>query len=247
VKIRALAVFSLLAVISDGAFPQTRTLPVFEVASIKRDAAEAGSFIRFLPGGRLSAMSWVKQLIQVAYGVEDYQVSGGPAWVGSERYTIEAKAENASASKGELTAMLRSLLMERFKLVVREESKEFPVFELVVDKGGPPRLRPLKDGEASLCARDNSFVCGMRTIGQLAKALQYPAGRPVIDQTGIDGQFDILLDFDTYSSRGQTPPADYDKPSMGKALQEQLGLRLESRKSTLKVIVVESIQRPTEN
>ena len=151
-------------------------------------------------------MSWVKQLIQVAYGLEDYQVSGGPGWLASDRYEIEAKARNANAGKSQMTLMLRSLLADRFKLQFRQEVKETPVFALMVDKNGP-KLRPLKEGEASRCGRDNSFMCGIRTTAQLAKSLQYAEGRPVLDKTGLDGNFDVLLDFDTYSIRGQTSSA----------------------------------------
>src|ERR1039457_3051481 len=94
----------------------TQSTPAFEVASVKPSAITAGSWVRFLPGGRLSAASWLKQLIQIAYGVEDYQVSGGPSWLTSQWYEIEAKAANASADRSEMTAMLRSLIEERFKL-----------------------------------------------------------------------------------------------------------------------------------
>jgi uncharacterized protein (TIGR03435 family) len=72
-------------------------------------------------------------------------------------------------------------------------------------------------------------------------------GRPVLDKTGISGRFDVLLDFDVYSVRGQTPPPDFDKPSLEKALQEQLGLKLESQKLPMPVLIVESVQRPTQN
>ena len=246
VAMRAFLIVSLFALVSRGAFAQTATAPAFEVASIKRSDMQAGSWIRYLAGGRLSAMSWIKQLIQVAYGVEDYQVSGGPGWLTSDRYVIEAKAESADAGKTEMNMMLQSLLADRFKLKLRRETKDFDVYALVVDKSGP-KLRPLKDGEASGCGRDNSFMCGITTVAQLAKMLQYTVGRPVLDKTGLDGRFDVLLDFDTYSSRGQTPPPDYDKPSLSTALREQLGLRLEPRKETFPMLVVETVQRPTEN
>ena len=148
--------------------------------------------------------------------------------------------------KSQMTLMLRSLLADRFRLQFRQEVKEIPVFALMVDKNGP-KLRPLKEGEASRCGRDNSFMCGIRTTAQLAKSLQYAEGRPVLDKSGLDGNFDVLLDFDTYSIRGQTPPPDYDKPSLVRALHEQLGLRLEPQKASFPMLVVESVRRPTEN
>src|SRR5215467_311661 len=98
--------------------------PAFEVASIKPSAVTAGSRIGFLPGGRLSATSWVQQLIQVAYGVEDYQVVGGPKWLTSDWYDIEAKAGSAPADRTQMNAMLKSLLTDRFALRLRKERKD---------------------------------------------------------------------------------------------------------------------------
>jgi uncharacterized protein (TIGR03435 family) len=242
---RAFGVAGLLLLVS-GANPQSATTPVFEVASVKFSDRQAGSWFRFLPGGRLSATSWIKQAIQVAWGVEDYQVSGGPAWLSSDWYDIEAKAASADATKVDMTLMLRSLLTDRFKLRFHQETKEFSVFNLVVDKSGP-KLAPLKDGEKSGCTGTNSNVCGMRTTAQLANNLHHAVGGPVFDKTGIEGNFDILLLFDVYSIRGQTPPAGYDQPSLYTALPQQLGLRLEQQKSSMPVIVVDSIQRPSEN
>ena len=197
---RAFSVITQFVFVASSIFPQTPVVPAFEVASIKPSAMPSGSWIRFTPGGRLSAMSWVKQLIQIAYSVEDYQVSGGPEWITSDRYDIEAKAENADSSKSEMLVMLQSLLADRFKLRIRNEIKGFSVYHLVVEKKGFLG-RPLKDGEVSRCGRDNSFACGFTTIAQLAKVLQYFTGRPVLDRTGVDGSFDLLLDFDTFSSR----------------------------------------------
>lgn len=235
-----------LLLFASGANPQSATVPAFEVASVKFSDRQAGSWVRFLPGGRLSATSWIKQVIQIAWGVQDYQVSGGPAWLGSDWYDIEAKAASADATKEDMTLMLRSLLTDRFKLRFHQETKEFSAWNLLVDKNGP-KLRALKDGENSSCTRTNSNVCGMRTMTQLANNLHYTVGGPVFDKTGIEGNFDILLLFDVYSIRGQTPPADYDQPSLYTALPQQLGLRLEQQKNSMPVIVIDGIQRPSEN
>ena len=238
---RAFFVISLPAFFAIAAFPQTATPLAFEVASVKLSDMPAGSWFRFLPGGRLSAMSWIKQVIQVAYGVEDYQVTGGPGWLSTDRYDIEAKAENGAAGKPEMAVVLQSLLADRFQLKFRRERREISVYDLVVDKSGT-RVRPLKEGEASACRNDNSFSCGITNPTQLAKSLRHFAGRPVLDKTGLDGKFDLLLNFD--SSPNQ---ADADKPSLFQALQQQLGLRLEPRKASLPVLAIESIQRPSEN
>jgi uncharacterized protein (TIGR03435 family) len=218
----------------------------FDVASIRPSSNDAGSYLRFLPGGRFSAETWIKQLIQVAYGVEDYQVTGGPAWLGTDRYFIEAKTDKTDASKQEMTAMLKSLLADRFKLKVRQEMRDFDVYDLVLDKGGW-KLKPMAKGEDFHCTRDNTFVCGITNPAQLANALKNILRRPVMDKTGIDGRYEVLLDFDNYEFSGGTPPPDYNKPSLENALEEQLGLKLVKAKEALPVYVVESIERPTDN
>jgi uncharacterized protein (TIGR03435 family) len=223
--------------------------PRFEVASVRQSDVTAGSWCRFLPGGRLDALSWIRQLIQIAYGVEDYQVTGGPAWLGTQWYEIQAKAPNPDADKAEMSLMLQNLLSDRFRLQFRRDTVEIPVFALVLDKGdkGEFKLKPLAEGEPSHCGRDNSFVCGIRTTADLARSLKYIVGRPVFDQTNVDGRYDILLDFDVYAILNRMPPPDWNKPSLEAALAEQLGLKLVPQKVTLPRIVVESIQRPTDN
>src|ERR1035437_7525422 len=229
-----------------AAFSQTTAAPAFDVASIRPSSEQAGSYMRFLPGGRLSGMSWIKQVIQIAYGVHDYQVMGGPEWLNTDRYYIEAKAEKTDATKEEMTTMLQTLLLDGFKVRVRQESREIPIYDLVVDKGGS-KLKPLVKGEPQPCVRGRDFVCGMTSPEQLALSLRYFAGRPVIDKTGLEGRYDVQLDFDMYSARGQTPPADYDKPSLEQALEDQLGLLMVPAKMAMPMYVVESISRPSEN
>jgi uncharacterized protein (TIGR03435 family) len=176
-------------------------------------------------------------------------VSGGPAWLGTQWYEIQAKAPNQDAGKAEMSLILRSPLADRFKLQLRRDTVAIPVFALVINKGdkGGFKLMPLKEGEASHCGRDNSFACGLRTTADLAKSLQYIVKRPVLDQTNVDGRFDLLLDFDVYAFMDRTPPPDWNKPSLEAALAEQLGLKLVPQQTMLPRLVVESIQRPTEN
>jgi uncharacterized protein (TIGR03435 family) len=236
----------LLFCCSTFAQAPTDKRPEFEVASIKPDPRTAGSWVRFLPGGRLDASSWIKQVIQIAYGVEDYQVIGGPGWIGTQWYNIDAKAPNTDADRAQMLPMLQSLLADRFQLKLRREEREFSVMALVTDKSGP-KLTPLKENEQSKCGRDNSYACGIHTTGDLAHQLKYIIGHPVFDETGITGRYDILLDFDVYTVSGRTPPADYDKPSLTTALRDQLGLRLEPKNVKLPVYVIESIERPSGN
>jgi uncharacterized protein (TIGR03435 family) len=241
---RALA----LACACSAAMGQTAASPSFDVASVKLSDVQAGSWCRFQPGGRLESVSWVKQLVQIAYGVEDYQVIGGPGWFTNDRYDIQAKAANPAADKAEMLAMLRSLLADRFNLKLHNETREFSVYHLTADRNGA-KLRPLKEGETQVCARGElrAFVCGLETVADLARAIQGVVHRPVFDKTGIKGRFDLFLDFDTYSETGRTPPPGFDRPSLAQALREELGLHLEAQKEPFPVLVIDSIERPTAN
>ncbi len=109
----------------------------------------------------------VLAMVQIAWGVEDYEVSGGPDWLTTDWYDIEAKAPGADAARPEMTLMLQFLLVGRFKLQLRHETKSLAVYELRAGKNGP-KLRPMQDGEASRCRWDNSFQCGIQTTAQLA-------------------------------------------------------------------------------
>jgi uncharacterized protein (TIGR03435 family) len=238
------AIVLLLA--SGGALAQTAN-PAFEVASVKPHSVASPHLFQFLPGGRFrAANTWIRYVILQAYDLKDYQVSGGPGWIGSDRYDIDAKAADPAAGEAQMRLMLRTLLADRFQLKIRQDVKEFSVYDLVVAKGGP-KIRALDDGGQSACRADNSVICGMQTMTQLADYLTRPAGQPVFDKTGIQGSYDLLLDFDTYEVRGLTAPPDYDKPTLAVALRDQLGLRLEPRKASLPVLAIDSIQRPSEN
>jgi uncharacterized protein (TIGR03435 family) len=238
----------ILLFLALSAFAQTAASPAFEVASIK--AHTSGGYMhmfQFQPGGRLHASNtWIVYAIEQAYDLKYYQVIGAPSWSTSDRYDIEAKAAASDATREQVCAMLQTLLADRCQLKFHRETKEFPVYNLVVGKSGS-RLRPLKPGERSQCTRDNSEACGTQTLEQLTQWLTSITGHPVFDRTGIEGTYDILLNFDVYEARSQPAPPGYDKPTLSTALADQLGLRLEATKAQLPVLVIESIQRPSDN
>jgi len=234
----------LLLVVST-AFGQTAAAPAFESASIHLSAKRFGSSLQYQLGS-LSAMTWPRQLIQAAYGVADYQVIGGPAWLASDRYDVEAKAANPNATKAEMNAMLQNLLAERFKLQFHRETRDIDVYDLVVDPSGP-KMKPLKDGEDFHCPADLSVVCGLTNPYQLAGFLRGVTEKPVFDKTGMTGRYNILLSFNVYAPKGKPSPKGYNKPLLEDALRDQLGLQLVPRKDTLPVLVVDSIERPSEN
>jgi uncharacterized protein (TIGR03435 family) len=241
-----------LFLLAAGACAQTTAPTAFEVASIKphTSSVDFRHMFQFLPGGRFRASNtWIKFVIQQAYDLQDYQVVGGPAWLSSDsRYDIDAKAPGENATKEQMRVMLQTLLVERCQLKVHNETREFAVYNLVAAKGGP-KLIPWKEGDPSRpCTRETAEMpCGMHTIGQVADWLKYIVGHPVFDRTGIEGSYDLMLNFDAYEARGQTAPPGYDKPTLTTALPDQLGLRLVATKAQLPVLVIESIQRPSDN
>ena len=237
--------FGIFLLVASSAFAQTASAPAFESASIHLSAKKFGSSLQYQPGS-LSAMTWPRQLIQAAYGVADYQVIGGPGWLTNERYDIEAKAANPDATKADINAMLQTLLADRFKLQFHRETKDIDVYDLVVDPNGS-KMKPLKDGEDFHCPPDPSVVCGLTNPFQLAGFLRAVTEKPVFDKTGITGRYNILLSFNVYAPKGKPSPAGYHKPLLEDTLRDQLGLQLVPRKDTLQVLVVDSIDRPSEN
>ena len=221
----------------------TAAEPQFEVASVKPSAPpprRAPAIYNPTRERFAIAAITTKSLIAYAYDVRDFQVSGGPSWVGSDEYDIVAKPEGEAGNE-RILAMARGLLAERFNLTLHHESKEMPVLALVVAKGGP-RLHPsvgtggpeVRGGRGRLVARKVTMAL---FAAQLAGRV---LGRPVLDRTGIAGEFDVDLQW--------TPDESRDLgPSIFTALQEQLGIKLESQKGSVDVLVVDHVERPSAN
>jgi len=255
---------------------QNATAPLtFEVASIKPSAPDAqGSGIQFMPGGGLRMTNiTLKQMITFAYGVQDFQVLGGPGWINSERYDVLAKPETSSdagdapMNAGKMTdeqfrtaqermrARLQPLLAERFQLASHRETKEQPVYALVVGKGGS-KLRVTKGGRRIGMTRGKITSEG-EPLPFLAQLLSNLLGRPVLDQTGLKGDFDFELNWTPEPGQlggpmkplaaEASPPPEENGPSLFTAIQEQLGLRLESTKGPVETIVIDRAERASEN
>jgi uncharacterized protein (TIGR03435 family) len=250
----------------------------FEVASIKRSAPDAkGFFLQIQPGGGLRATgATVKNLIALAYGLREFQISGGPRWADSDRFDINARAERSPASEtpaadplqmtaeqrqngSELRERVKSLLAERFQLAVHSESKEQDVYALVVAKNGP-KVREAKSESGHSIRGQRGSITGQGTTMQLLAAnLSNQIGSPVLDRTGLPGNYDFKLEWTSDLGRGsgsiggsaaeaEAPLAsDPEGPSVFTALQEQLGLRLERQKGSVKVLVIDRLEKPSEN
>jgi uncharacterized protein (TIGR03435 family) len=213
----------------------------------------------------------LEYLIHQAYGIhEDYRYSGAPNWIKSENYDVEAKMESSVADafrklpraqqEVALEHMLQVVLAERFNLKVHRETKELPVYFLVVARGGP-KLQESKpnpdDPNAPRNASWGGTVRGPLTIStaklmpieDLASELSRSVGRMVLDKTGLTGKYDFTLQY-VREQIAVTPSADTSDSSdtsIFRALQDQLGLKLESGKGPVEIIVIDHVERASGN
>ena len=230
--------------------------PAFEVASVK---PHEGALIRmgvYTSGLRLDALTTVLGLITYAYDLKNQQVvlTGEPlAAVGDIFYDVEAKAEGGQPpSQAQFRAMLRSLLDARFHLQAHKEMRETAVYGLVVGKNGS-KLKPGAPdadevSQVHVMGRNYQLVIPKGNMQKLVGMLEASGflDRPVFDQTGLDGIYEIKLLYtpDVRANRENPDPGDIN---ILQAVQEQLGLKLEPRKMPVEVLVVDHLEKPTAN
>lgn len=220
----------------------------FDVASIKAAAlARAGGEGSLKESLEVSPLSLTMRNVSLsycmewAYRVKDYQISGA-SWIGSERWDIFARTGSPIAEE-QLRLMLRTLLADRFHLVFHRDRKELPVYALLKGKS-EPRLRESPAGSPSsmtLVRPGLRLAFRYKSMSNLADTLStlLVIGRPVLDETGIDGFYDFTLDLREL----RLPDAPEPGPSPSSVLSEQLGLRLESRKAPLEICVIDHAER----
>jgi uncharacterized protein (TIGR03435 family) len=193
-----------------------------------------------------------------AYGLKQYQISG-PQWIQTTGFNIEAKAPSG-ATKEQLKPMLQALLAERFRLAVHHETRDLPVFALVIAKNGP-KLAVAKDPEDGGGAfgpweGNARWKATNQTMRRVAEFLSPLLPRPVVDQTGLAGIFDFTLtwtpEYPMVRIAPKAPGADTTipdpAPTIFQAVQDQLGLKLEPRTALLEILVVDHVEKiPTEN
>ena len=235
--------------------------PVFEVASVKpSQSLREGSSIRNELGRFETVNTPLAKLIQYALPAQDFQVVGGPGWIRDARFDITASFGHSDSDVttqperiARIRARLRHLLEDRFQLQLREEQREMPVYGLEVEKGGVRMKAAAPIGNVNMnggAAGSTLSGKGM-TMPRLADILSGIAGRPVNDETGLDGAYDLEL---TYSREVAAPDAGAPAkdplmayPTLFAALKEQLGLRLTGKKGTAPVWVVVRAEKPGEN
>jgi uncharacterized protein (TIGR03435 family) len=230
----------ILATIAGLVFGQSA--PSFEVSSIRLSPAWQPGMTEgvSLDGSRLSSSrNPLRGLILSAYNIPYWRLTGEPTWVDSDAYDIVGTFP-PNTSPDTVKLMLQTLFADRFKMTVHRETRDAPVYALVVGKDGP-KLKAAVDGKYS--ARNNGGHLELRhaSIASFATYLVAAADRPVVAMTGLDGYFDINLDWRPDNA------SDDQRPSIYTAVQEQLGLKLEPRKSPVEFIIIDHIERPSEN
>lgn len=233
--------------------------PAFEVISVKPSAMQGGQYgigLATLPGGRIRAnMVPLDFFIAAAFDIQQFQLTGGPRWIHEERWDIEAKPpEGSKASKStprlwklppnaDQRAMMQSLLADRFGMRWHRETKEGPVLFLV--KTEKPKLRPAKDKEdfpwVGTARSTGPGLWGLNaTMPLLARRLSDLLGRPVIDRTELDRAFDFDFELDrTWEG--------WDATSAALASVKGVGLKLETGKGPMEILVIDAVQRPSAN
>jgi uncharacterized protein (TIGR03435 family) len=267
------------AIIAIRASAQPAAAVEFDVVSVKRAGPTPSAGIRFLPG-RFEMTSFpLKPLIARAYGVPNWKVVDGPGWINTDRFEIQGTMPQSSTAE-QVKAMLRTLLERRFKLSVQAESRLMDTDLLVqADPNGPPgaglhsvsvdcETNRLREGSAKgLFPEDARPNCGTfqvsTILGAGRRSVKYAAftmedfanalsgaARPVLNRTGLDGQFDIALDY-VAAQPLSAAPADVASrpagPSQTEALAEQLGLKLRKERNTVEFLKVRSVEMPQEN
>jgi uncharacterized protein (TIGR03435 family) len=249
-----------------GQGPADQKTAAFEVASIKPNNADAPGVggLGFAPGGIRARNQSPARMLEIALGVQSDQVVGAPSWAKNEGFDVNARVSSNVVFNPMtmLGPMLLNLLEDRFQLKTHHETRELNVYRLVrlrADRLGPKLAQapidacspPTQTDNASLRAAARGCSAGPTPVGidvhgmplaTLAALMGPSAGRVIVDATGLTGNWDLELRF---AAPGQN--ADADSPSLFTALEEQLGLKLESGRAPVDVVVIDHIERPTQD
>jgi uncharacterized protein (TIGR03435 family) len=268
-----LAFVGSIAVVLAQAPDPASSARAFEVASIKPASNQLpAGIVQLSPDRFYRASITLRNLINYAYDLREFRIIGGPAWTGTERWEVSAKAETA-VQPLEMTTLVQRLLADRFALKVHRETHDLPIYHLVARSDGRlgPQMKPAEfDCEPffrrerrtqdapidpatgfSRCAISFRTGAGVMTaryngapMSRLALFLSTEVDRVIVDRTGLNGSYDIELTFqnDRVLIPGSKPK---DAPALLTALQEQLGLRLEPARGPVDVLVIDSVERPT--
>jgi uncharacterized protein (TIGR03435 family) len=239
--------------------PATTDSPTFAVSVVKPSASDSVRSIKFSPGGRLTARNaTVRLLIKIAYDLNDDELTGGPAWIGLKRFDIDATPD---APDGDVVDQVRNrqrlqgLLADRFQLDLRSEMRMMSTYALVVAKSGPKlKKSQAPDAPTQFHANAGEVMLTRATLDQFANVVSDWVRQPVLNQTGLDGKYDLRLEWtpDQPVATTDSTGAPLDQPANSgptifTALQQQLGLSLQPRKNQALCKVVNRVQLPSEN
>jgi uncharacterized protein (TIGR03435 family) len=241
------AIFALmLGLAAHGQQQPTAGRVEFEVVSVKPgDPSDPSSSSHSTPGGMQIRNTTLKTLVRGAYQLNEYQLEGGPKWADSERFHIDAKLP-AGVSRDQAPLMMRSMLEDRFKLVFHRETKMLPEYELRVAAGGPKlQAATEEDAKRQGTSQGDRQIRGTNMpVSTLASMLISAVGAPVVDRTGLDRKYNFSLSFAPLMG---TPREDETLPTIFVVLQEKLGLKLEKIKGPVEILVIDRVEKPTEN
>ena len=245
---RILLIFALTAVSTLSSRAQTS----FDVVSIKTPPPDAGprTPMRVDAGRVMYTNMTVKTMIQLAYGVPDWKITGEPPWVDSFPYDVVGTFPTG-VGKDQIPVMVKSMLADRFGLVAELQTRPANVYALKPDKNGTKLKAAVANEQWSEGGVMNGGIFRGRmvlhnlTMSALAELLARQIGKPVVDQTGLDGIFDVNLKW--APSDMIDTSASQDGPSLVTALREQLGLRLQSAKAPVELLSVKRVNKPLEN
>jgi uncharacterized protein (TIGR03435 family) len=262
---RTFAAAGLTVILTVAAAAQsTEKPPSFEVASIKPAAPGArGMGMQRQGGGSVRMINvTLRLLITMAWDVRDYQVIGAPAWLDNQHFDIVAKSEaeipNTAEGRTRILKMTQTLVVERFGLVFHREEKEMPVYALLTARNGPRLIVATPGTQPEMYGGRGTIDTKNSKPADLARMLSATLGRTVVDKTGLTGAYDFKLAWTPDFSESLGPkgmPQELQRetaqpaegPSIFTAIQEQLGLKLESQKGLVEMFVVDRAHQPSEN
>ena len=224
--------------------------PQFDVASIKPSTVVTlgdnnPESIDIAPSGRLTMRNIrLSSCLKWAFDVQDSTQISGPGWIGSERYDIIAQATGPTTTNN-LRLMLRSLLADRIKLELHHATKEASVYGLVVAKNGPKFSESKEDGKSDIRRTPVGVTAEKTSMAEFADLLSGQLGTPVADMTGLRGRYDLAFDLRPYVAN-QTAPQSISSLIV-EAMEEQLGLKLQSVKTVIDTLVIDHIEKPSAN
>jgi uncharacterized protein (TIGR03435 family) len=247
----AIALLSLVSALHLGAADGPR----FEAASVHPTPDNVQFFAHPPSNGKFSGSGIVVRLmLMLAYNVQESQIADGPAWIGTERWTVEAKsAPGATHNDEETQQMLQNLLHDRFGLQAHRETREQSAYVLKIAKDGP-KMKADETGTTNVRINGNSIGLERGEISRLTQLLSSALGKPVVDQTGLTGHYDVSLQWsDAPVADGGVigldahATADPNRESIFSAIQNQLGLQLISQRAPVEMLVIDKIERPSAN